>query len=39
MTAHMNLLQLNDTIAYNFILANYHSSMSIDNDGELHKYA
>jgi hypothetical protein len=24
--------KLNDTIAYNFILANYHSSMAIDND-------
>ena len=25
-------MKLNDTIAYNFILANYHSSMAIDND-------
>ncbi len=23
---------MNDTISYNFILANYHSSMAIDND-------
>jgi hypothetical protein len=26
------VLKKNDTIAYNFMLANYHSSMAIDND-------
>lgn len=26
------VLKKNDTIAHNFMLANYHSSMAIDND-------
>lgn len=26
------MLQVNDTIRNNFIIANYHSSMAIDND-------
>lgn len=27
-------LKANDTISFNYIIANYHSSMAIDNDGE-----